>query len=342
MIYRSEPSESTGSSQPRRFALQGPQTQGFAGSRSIVRHLGVTFRTTTQNGMLNCRPVHTKSLEYVEMHGTDCECYTEPKAVWRGGQQHLLIVLQQEGEGCIMWKGLSYPLRRGEWAVLPGTAEYRSTSRQTLRIALLRIVPGEQWPSQLQEKSFCLRSCNTPDDGAFVSGFLRRLLAAKLETAEKLYAEVSHALLLLLAFYPMEAGRSTDLTERIRRYILARLRDPELSLDQVASGLQCSKRSLHKAFSQEGISISDFMWSERLQRCRRDLEEPSARKRSITEIALSWGFSSPSHFSTLFKARFHESPRSYRGRFVQPVGEIRWISMPIASSDSSLPHRIVA
>jgi AraC family transcriptional activator of tynA and feaB len=55
-----------------------------------------------------------------------------------------------------------------------------------------------------------------------------------------------------------------------------------------------------------------WVWSERLERCRRDLEEPLLRVRTVSEIAYSWGFSDVSHFSRSFKQKFGITPRECR------------------------------
>ena len=44
----------------------------------------------------------------------------------------------------------------------------------------------------------------------------------------------------------------------------------------------------------------------------RELRHPDQRCRSVTDIALSWGFGNPSHFSRLFRAHTGLSPSDYR------------------------------
>ena len=100
--------------------------------------------------------------------------------------------------------------------------------------------------------------------------------------------------------------------DRIKAYIERNLRDPGLSIDQIADAFQCSKRNLHKAFSHDGATISDHIWRLRLERCRNDLLSPSCAWKSITEIAFSWGFNSSTHFSKAFKEAFGMPPRLYR------------------------------
>ena len=102
------------------------------------------------------------------------------------------------------------------------------------------------------------------------------------------------------------------LTERIKTYILSDLRNPELSIDRIATALHCTKRYLHKVFEPEGVSLSDYIWQSRLDRCRDELVDAKHEARSVTDIAFSWGFSSSAHFSTAFKQRFGIPPSNYR------------------------------
>jgi AraC-like DNA-binding protein len=108
-----------------------------------------------------------------------------------------------------------------------------------------------------------------------------------------------------------------SIRERVKRYILSHLRDPDLSITKLAGTARCTKRYLHMAFHSENVSISDYILKLRLQRCREDLLNPAFAHRSITDIAYSWGFNSSNHFSRCFKQEFGASPRSLRAEFGQ-------------------------
>jgi AraC-like DNA-binding protein len=84
--------------------------------------------------------------------------------------------------------------------------------------------------------------------------------------------------------------------ERIKSYIVSHLRDPELSIDQIAAALNCTKRYIHKVFQCEGTSVSESILRMRLARCREDLRNSARSQDSITDIAYSWGFNNPAHF----------------------------------------------
>jgi AraC-like DNA-binding protein len=90
------------------------------------------------------------------------------------------------------------------------------------------------------------------------------------------------------------------------------LRDPELSIDRIAEAMNCTKRYIHKVFQSEGTSVSESILRTRLNRCREDLRNPARSRNSITDIAYSWGFNNPAHFSKAFKDEFNVSPRFLR------------------------------
>ena len=111
---------------------------------------------------------------------------------------------------------------------------------------------------------------------------------------------------------PEASSAKEGLRERINAYVESRLRDSSLSLDQIAADLHCTKRYLHMAFAAEDRSLNEYIWDRRLERCREDLENPMLRARSITDTAMSWGFSNLSHFSRAFRDRFGMTPRAAR------------------------------
>src|SRR5689334_19988996 len=116
--------------------------------------------------------------------------------------------------------------------------------------------------------------------------------------------------LMFLALPSEAADASEALRYRIESYIRDRIRDPELSIDNIASALRCSKRYLHMAFAASERSIADHIWTTRLDGCRGELEHRSDR--SISEIAFAWGFSSSAHFSRAFRKRFGVTPTAFR------------------------------
>ena len=103
------------------------------------------------------------------------------------------------------------------------------------------------------------------------------------------------------------------LTARAKAYIEAHLGEPDLSIESIAASCDASVRSIQRAFARdtEG-SVSRYIWGRRVSRCADALRDDTEARHRITEICLSWGFNSTSHFSRLFKEKFGVPPRIYR------------------------------
>src|SRR5262249_2899509 len=100
---------------------------------------------------------------------------------------------------------------------------------------------------------------------------------------------------------------------RIKVYIDSQLADPGLSVETVAQASGLSVRSVHRIFALDADgSVSTYIWKQRVHRCADALRNTNDIRRTIGEVCRSWGFSSESHFSRLFKEQFGVSPRAYR------------------------------
>jgi AraC-like DNA-binding protein len=99
---------------------------------------------------------------------------------------------------------------------------------------------------------------------------------------------------------------------RVRAFIEGRLADPELTPGTVASAHHVSLRSLYKLFEGEQTSVASLIRQRRLERCRRDLLDPSLRGVPVSAIAARWGLTNAAHFSRAFRAAYGASPVEYR------------------------------
>src|SRR6201996_7578358 len=132
---------------------------------------------------------------------------------------------------------------------------------------------------------------------------------AAFDEATKLSANsavgVADSLIALLLLPLREADTTFDrvgpeaMYVRAQAYIREHLRDPDLCIDQISVALGCTKRYLHMVFSERGMTVSEYIWRARLQHCRQELEAHAGK--TITDVAFSWGFSSSSHFSRVFR-----------------------------------------
>lgn len=84
-------------------------------------------------------------------------------------------------------------------------------------------------------------------------------------------------------------------------FISRNLDKPGLSAQDAAASLKCSVRTIYKTCAEYGTSFSAFLTEIRLVTAHYQLMRTNDR---VSQIAYGVGFSSLSHFSRLFRARF--------------------------------------
>jgi AraC-like DNA-binding protein len=229
------------------------------------------------------------------------------------------IVLQITGKSVIEQQGRTVRLAPGHWSVCDSTLPYILTSPGVSQRHLL-LIPHDCLDDDIDLDEFTTRSFSgTAGVGRLVFGIagwiVEELSSIHSERADVLAKTITQ--IINLAIHEKMGRRTTEpergtLGDRIRAYVADHLRDPHLSLDSIAKHLNSSKRSLHRAVSTSSSSIHDLIWHQRLDRCRRDLLDPSQSRQSIAEIAHSWGFKNFTHFSQAFRERFGISAREAR------------------------------
>ncbi|QNP51343.1 response regulator [Hymenobacter qilianensis] len=96
----------------------------------------------------------------------------------------------------------------------------------------------------------------------------------------------------------------------------ANLTRTDLSVEDVARSLGISRVQLYrKVKALLGTGVTDFIQGIRLTKARQILLDDSL---TIAEVAYQTGFSSPSYFSTAFKAKYQISPSEFKALHVTP------------------------
>lgn len=112
---------------------------------------------------------------------------------------------------------------------------------------------------------------------------------------------------------PSSKSLSTEFRlQAIKSFIESHLNDPELSPISIAKNNGISLRYLHHLFKRSNSTVSEWVREKRLEKSRQKLTSKKFKDESITDIALSLGFNSSSHFTKTFKQKFGLTPRSTR------------------------------
>jgi AraC-like DNA-binding protein len=138
--------------------------------------------------------------------------------------------------------------------------------------------------------------------------------ASRLSDIERIEAiEVAIQLALILLRAGPAAPEKLDgaaLIAIARRLIAERLSEPELTADDIAKALGCSRATLYRHFEREGAGVVETIRDLRLDAARDRLAaEPSSR---INDLAFRCGFLDQSSFNRMFKRRFGVTPGEFR------------------------------
>jgi AraC-like DNA-binding protein len=132
--------------------------------------------------------------------------------------------------------------------------------------------------------------------------------AVRRATLELLVAAMSHRV------DSPQRNLSARYIRQLQDYILENLHDENLTPTKIADENNMSFRYVHMLFAQVNVSVSSWIRQQRLERCQEDLCSRNYRSSSVSEIAYSWGFTDPTHFSRVFKQQYGLSPRDFRER----------------------------
>jgi signal transduction histidine kinase/DNA-binding response OmpR family regulator len=150
-----------------------------------------------------------------------------------------------------------------------------------------------------------------PFNPAFLLESVRTLLANRARQREHFRRELSVDAATVPASSPDQKFLA-DLTAIVE----ANLTKTDLSVEDVARSLGISRMQLYrKVKALLGTGVTDFIQGIRLTKARELLLDDTL---TITDVAYELGFSSPSYFSTSFKARYQISPSEFRALHIAP------------------------
>ncbi|MFF3950828.1 helix-turn-helix domain-containing protein [Streptomyces sp. NPDC001902] len=235
---------------------------------------------------------------------------------------HVLVHLQEAGVSAFHQGGRRGVIRAGDLAVLENAKPYEVFFHGTMHSVLVRVpthVLGLR-PSLLDQVTAVRLSSQRPVVGATAALFTRlaRNQAAVGEAEAALFAQP--CVDLIRAVVSMIPGRddlagaplNSTLLFRVREYVRLHLAEPDLTAARIAAEHHVSVRQLYLTLSRAGISLGEWIRTQRLEECRRELASSVHQFMTIEAIAHRWGFASAPHFSRVFKAAYGVSPRELR------------------------------
>lgn len=243
-----------------------------------------------------------------------------PAGIARTSDDYFLVSVQNRGNGFVVQDDRIARLEPGDFAMYDTTRPYELHFADNFEQYVLRL-PGATLRT-LVRNTADLTARTVPGRqgaGKLLLSMVRTLLddtEIAAQSAEALAQSVEYLVVAGLSGFTGLDAPPPQLAARrlaaIKHEIRARLRDPDLSIASIAATLHLSPSTLHRAFADEPCSVSEWIWTQRLDGARRELVDPTLSNISISDIAFGWGFSDAAHFSRAFRARFECSPSDYR------------------------------
>lgn len=251
---------------------------------------------TAQSGPL--RRTHVRSVAHRVVRSR--------RQIDRGAGEDVLVSVQRMGRGLVRQDGREALLAPGDLALYDAARPYTLTFDGPFAQSVFQLPRG-----LLAERL----------------GRVDGLTASRVAAPAALLGGVDgeEALDLLAVALGARIGRAASPAEAhrraIRMHVERNLGDPSLSPASIAAAHALSLRYVHRLWAQEGSeTLGRHILRRRLERCSVDLADPA---RTVTDVALGWGFRSPAHFSRAYRARFGVTPREHRQAALGQAGSAR-------------------
>ena len=242
--------------------------------------------------------------------------------VSRSSEAHCLLRLQMAGAVTAAQEGREIMLRPGDFALYDTTRPYRMSFHEPTTILALRIRRDLLLPYIANPDAvICKAVSSSSGTGALVASCLQQFWKQSREISAPHLAPRYLDIMLRLVASAYAALPQSGVEQSCRvaahrvraiEYIEQALKHPTLTPTSIAQALRMTPSYLHRVFMSESESVARYILRRRLDECRKLLMDPMQRGRSITAIAVEYGFSSPAHFSRTFRDRFGVSPRDLR------------------------------
>ncbi|CAN7395551.1 helix-turn-helix domain-containing protein [Microbacterium maritypicum] len=244
-----------------------------------------------------------------------------PELIARGDRSYFKVSLMIAGTGLLIQDDREAVLQAGDLAVYDTDRPYSLVFDDDFRTMVV-MFPKHliSLPAEMVGQLTAVRISGHEGLGSMVVPYLTQLAGNLDQLAGTTGARLAHSALdLVTTVFTRELGLdqvSADphraLVQRIRSYIDRNLASTDLGPASIAAAHFISTRHLHGLFQEQGVTVSTWIRTRRLEKCRRDLLDPMLADRPVAAIAARWGFVDAAHFSRAFKSTFGVSPSEYR------------------------------
>ena len=240
-------------------------------------------------------------------------------------EAYLKIVAPWSGTAQVHQNGQQACASNGSWVIYDTSQPYEVANPQHTEHLILMLPRRSIVQRGLNPEGLMGRSIGGSSGIARIALETMRSTYQELDTMSAPLAQRAGELLVDMVHLSLQelVGKGTARTQRqalhdrICAYVATHLRDPGLSVEAIATALNCSKRHIHNGFTGQDMSLGAFIQHSRLQLVMRELRQPELAQHTITDIAMACGFSSSAHFSRAFKAYTGMSPSEYRQQSAQ-------------------------
>ena len=251
------------------------------------------------------------------------EIQRTPELVARKESRFFKLGLQLAGTGLLIQGNREAVLRPGDLTIYDTNSPYSLVFEERFSTVVL-MVPHRL--IELPTDDLCGMTATTVPGEHGLGRVVARFLGDLAEELDQLAGPVGgrlarNAVDLVTTMYAQELDVARDadkphrpMLRRVQSYIDDHLSSPELSPSSIAAAHFISTRHLHAIFHEEGLTVSSWIRSRRLDRCRRELSDPLSAHRPVSQVAMRWGFADAAHFSRAFRAEFGEPPTAVRAR----------------------------
>lgn len=252
-----------------------------------------------------------------------------PKLIRQSTEDVFIVSIQTQGRSQILQDGRSAELSTGDFAFYDSTRPYDLLYPDGIQQVVLKL-PRKMLLSRLPgaESLTARRVSGRKGAGRLMINMIETLLSDVGDLDPNSFDAIANGVvdILTAGLKTLTSDRLPQLSsmtayhmQQIQSYVTDHLHDPKLSVQGMAGELQLSVSSLYRIFESQPQTLSDFIWTQRLDRCKRDLADPELRNLSVTQIAYRWGFSDSAHLSRTFKRTYGQSPRDFRKMCGQSV-----------------------